>query len=179
MVYGDKLVTQSPPDHLLQNRDYNGWTKDVKRNLVLVWDPFGRIVDAAANMPGCFHDSKSTKWGNIYDHVRRIPDGYKCCCDDAFSTLGDLANKLVKTSDNAGGGDRSERDAQLTHLRQASEWGNNILTGVFRRLRTKLPTDNVKRARIMWSAIFLHNFRTETVGRNQIRTYFDQINNDN
>ena len=27
----------------------------------------------------------------------------------------------------------------------------------------------------MWSCILLHNWRTETAGRNQIRTYFDEI----
>ena len=74
------------------------------------------------------------------------------------------------------GRERDSYDQQLTHLRQCSEWGNNVLTGVFRRLRsTKLPVDNVKRAKIMWSAILLHNYRTNNVGRNQIKTYFDNI----
>ena len=75
------------------------------------------------------------------------------------------------------GAQRGAYDSQLTHLRQASEWGNNTLTGVFRRLRGKLPTNNIGRAKIMWSCILVHNFRTETVGRNQIRTYFLYINN--
>ena len=62
MVDGDKLGSKSPSDHLLQNRDYNGWTKDVNRNVVLVWDVFGKIVDAAVNAPGTFHDSRSASW---------------------------------------------------------------------------------------------------------------------
>ena len=70
MVDGDKIVTQSPGEHLEQNRDYNGWTRDVNRNLVLVWDNFGKIVDAAVNMPGSFHDSKSTLWSNMYNHMK-------------------------------------------------------------------------------------------------------------
>lgn len=64
----------------------------------------------------------------------------------------------------------------LTHLRQCSEWGNQVLVGVFRRLKVKLETDNISRAQLLWACILLHNFRTETVQRNQIRTYFEKIN---
>ena len=63
----------------------------------------------------------------------------------------------------------------LTYLRQCSEWGKNILTEVFRRLRSLLPADNMARALIMWSCIYLHNYRTEIIGRNQNRTYFDKL----
>ena len=70
---------------------------------------------------------------------------------------------------------RSIYDQSLTHLRQCSEWGNNILTGNWRRLRTKLPTNNVARGQIMWACILLHNYRTETMGRNQIRSYFEYL----
>ena len=51
MVYGNKLVSFEPANNILQNRDYNGWTKDVNRNLILVWDPFGKIIDAGVNLP--------------------------------------------------------------------------------------------------------------------------------
>ena len=44
MMDGDKLGSLAPDDSVLQNRDYNGYTKDVNRNIVLVWDPFGKIV---------------------------------------------------------------------------------------------------------------------------------------
>ena len=64
MMDGDKLRSQKPSNHILQNRDYNGWTKDVNRNLLLVWDPFGKIIDAAVNSPGSFHDSRTTLWAN-------------------------------------------------------------------------------------------------------------------
>ena len=59
MIDGKKLRTLQPENELEQNRDYNGWTGDVNRNLVLVWDTYGKIVDAAVNVPGSFHDSKS------------------------------------------------------------------------------------------------------------------------
>jgi hypothetical protein len=176
MVDGTKLQTRTPSNHQDQNRDYNGWTKDVNRNLVLVWDPFGKIVDCGVNAPGSFHDSRTSWWCNIYSHFLEIPDGFKCVCDDAFCTSGDLAGKLVKTKEEFKEGFmRGIYDQSLTHLRQCSEWGNNILTGNWRRLRTKLPTDNVARAQVMWASILLHNYRTETMGRNQIRSYFEYI----
>ena len=83
----------------------------------------------------------------------------------------------TKEAYSDGRGIPSGHDQALTHLRQCSEWGNNVLTGVFRRLKCKLPTDNVHRALIMWSTILLHNWRTETVGRNQIQTYLNYVNN--
>ena len=71
---------------------------------------------------------------------------------------------------------KKKYDQQLTHLRQCSEWRNNVLTGVFRVLRSKLPTHDVSRVyKIMWNYIYLHNWRTETVGRNQIQTYFNNL----
>ena len=42
MMDGDKLRSKTPLSTNDQNRDYNGWTKDVNRNLLLVWDPFGK-----------------------------------------------------------------------------------------------------------------------------------------
>ena len=38
-----------------------------------------------------------------------------------------------------------------------------------------IPTDNVRCALIQWSCILLHNWRTETEGQNQIKTYFNNI----
>ena len=171
MMDGDKLRSKQPGDYLHQNRDYNGWTKECNRNILIVWDPFGKIVDAVVNAPGNFHDSRLAVRGNVYKHIESLPQPYKVCCDDAFSTGGKLKDKLVKTKEQYREGQvRSTYDQSLTHLRQCSEWGNNVLTGVFRRLRGWLPVDNVHRAYIMWACVLLHNWRTETVGRNQIRT---------
>lgn len=176
MIDGKKLVTLAPDDIDDQNRDYNGWTKDVNRNLVIVWDPNGKIVDAAVNTPGNYHDSKSALWCKMYEHVALLPHGYKCVCDDAFYTQGELEGKMVKTKETfSEGAIPTSHDQSLTHLRQCSEWGNNVLTGVFRRLKTKLPTENIHRGYIMWCSILLHNWRTETVGRNQIKTYFNNL----
>ena len=39
----------------------------------------------------------------------------------------------------------------------------------------KLPTDNQDRANICWCCIYLANWRTSTMKRNQIGTYFDYL----
>ena len=110
----------------------------IGRNLVLLWDPNGKIIDAGVNLPGNFHDSKSTLWCHIYDHISDLPDGYKVVCDSAFSTGGRMKDKLVKLKENTNNNDENKNDDEheksLTHLRQCSEWGNNVLVSVFRRL---------------------------------------------
>ena len=177
-IDGDKLCSLEPSDLYLQNRDYNGWTKECTRNIVLLWNTHGQIVDCVVNLPGNFHDLKSTKWGGMYNHIGKLPVPYKVCCDDAFYTKDFLEGKLVKTKERYIEGEQNVRDGydqSLTHLRQASEWGNNVLVGTFWRLKKKLPTDNKKRAYLMWACILLCNWRTETVSRNQIRTYFSKI----
>ena len=148
----------------------------MNRNVVLLWDPCGRVVDAVVNCPGNFHDSKSTLWRNMYEHISALPDGFIVVCDSAFETKGELAGKLVKLKSDTGGFAETSHDKSLTHLRQSSEWGNGVLCNSWRRLQTHLPTDNTKRGLLMWSCILMHNFRTETCDRNQIKTYFDNLN---
>ena len=170
MIDGKKLRTLQPKNELEQNRDYNGWTRDINRNLVLIWDTYGKIVDAAVNAPGSFHDSKSTLLCHIYNHIQKIPDGYRIVCDSAFTIVGSLKGRILKLDDKAiKFSDKSKYEKQLRHLHQYSEWGNQVLVGTFRRLKTCLPTCNVRRATIMWCAILLHNWRTEKYDRNQIK----------
>ena len=98
-IDSDKLPTLQPSDLDLQNCNYNGWTKECLQNIVLIWNTHGQIVDCAVNLPGNFHDSRSTKWGGLYDHIGKLPDPYKVCCDDSFYTGGFLQGKLVKTKE--------------------------------------------------------------------------------
>ena len=104
-----------------------------------------------------------------------IPDGFVVVCDSAFDCQGALKKKLVKLKEDKQGFAFSEYDKNLTHLRQSSEWGNGVLCNTFRRLRVPLPANNVRRAHILWSCILLHNFRTNTCDRNQIKTYFNNL----
>jgi len=47
MVDGRKMLCLQPAEWLDQNRDYNGWTKEMNRNFVLLWNTVKLIVDAA------------------------------------------------------------------------------------------------------------------------------------
>ena len=91
------------------------------------------------NAPRTFHDSISTQWGNVYEHIKKSKPGYKCCYDNAFGNKGDLQDKLIKTKNEYRDGfERSSYDMTCTHLRQSLEWGNNILVGVNWQLRAKI-----------------------------------------
>ncbi len=67
--------------------------------MVLVKDPFGKIVDAAISLPGNVHNSKSAWWCNIYKHLKALLFPYTCVYDDAFYSPGNMAGKPVKTKD--------------------------------------------------------------------------------
>ena len=179
MLDGMKRATSTPDDRKSQNRDYNGWTGDVNRNVLLLWDPFGEIIDAVVNTPGSYHDSRAALWGEIYNHISTLPKNYKVVCDSAFRCVGELEKFLIKTKYNKNNNSNVNADegydTQLTHLRQCSEWGNHVLVDTFRRLHRRLPTENVSRGYIWWVCILFCNFRTETIGRNQIKTYFDHV----
>ena len=90
MIDRRKMVSLHPPTSLEQNREYNGWTEDVNRNVDLLWSPYGKIIDAAVNTPGRFHDSKSTLWCNISSHIVSLPDGYDVVCYSAFTVKGEI-----------------------------------------------------------------------------------------
>jgi hypothetical protein len=46
------------------------------------------------------------------------------------------------------------------------------LQGTFPRFKKRLPGNPVKRKLVIQSIVLVHNFRTEIVGLNQIRTVF-------
>ena len=49
------------------------------------------------NNPGSMHDSKMTPWGDIYEHIARLPSPFLLVADEAFDTHGILKDKLVKS----------------------------------------------------------------------------------
>ena len=97
MLDGLKVTSLNPSNPKEQNRDYNGWTGDTNRNLLLLWDPFGKIVDVVVNLLGSYHDSRAASWGNVYTHISSLPDGYRVVCDSAFLMKGEVENKLMKS----------------------------------------------------------------------------------
>ncbi len=58
-------------------------------------------------------------------------------------------------------------------LQQASEWGMRGLQGSFPWFKKRLPGNNAKQKLVIQSIVYIHNFRTEIMGLNQIRTVFD------
>jgi hypothetical protein len=58
-------------------------------------------------------------------------------------------------------------------LRQASEWGMHGMQGSFPRCKKHLPTESYKLMLVLETIILIHNYRTELVGSNQIKTVFD------
>ena len=60
-----------------------------------------------------------------------------------------------------------------TSLRQASEWGMHGLQGSFSCIKKRLPTHCSQRRLVVESIILIHNFRTEIMGSNQIKTMLD------
>jgi hypothetical protein len=62
---------------------------------------------------------------------------------------------------------------QATSMRQAAEWGMHALQSSFGRLHGILKYEKMgQRSLILQSIVFLHNWRVNTVGLNQIQTVF-------
>ena len=73
-----------------------------------------------------------------------IPDRHILACDSSFMTSGKLNRKIVKLKETAleNVEQISENDKAINHDRKCTEWCNNLLAVVFRRLCVKMPTDN-------------------------------------
>ena len=127
--------------------------------MALVWDPRGKVISAAANLHGNFHDSKSTLWCYAHDHVMALCDGHVLVCDSAFVTSEKLKGKMVKLKETTleDGEEIMDEDKALTCTRKCTEWSSEILTRSFRRLRVKIPTDDLKCTLLHWSRALLHN----------------------
>lgn len=76
MVLKIELNSLHPVDYLLQNRDYNGWHSTLNRNLILLWDARGKIIDAAVKYFisicfGCFLQEKF-RWLFLKEYIVRL-----------------------------------------------------------------------------------------------------------
>lgn len=178
-VDGVALAVQCSEDEEEQSKDYNGYRHDTVCNNVLAFGPDGKIFFAAINYPGSWHDS--TVSAGLARWAIEKMDGFKLCVDQGFPRSGALKGKFVGplTQSQRNRLPAAERDekilesARYVSLRQASEWGMRALQGSFTRLKSRLPSDKLKRGRIITAAILLHNLRTELCGLNQIKTVFD------
>ncbi|PXF42602.1 hypothetical protein BWQ96_00638 [Gracilariopsis chorda] len=135
------------------------------------------------NYPGSWHDSKlagisGLYWPRLSDE--ETPPGYAILGDSAFTTHPNVTNAKIlrcRKINEAGQASKSLEmaavDCVLQSLypayRQSGEWGVNALKAPFRRLTTVLPADSYKRYRIIALCCYLMNYRTRTIGHNQIR----------
>ncbi|KAE9382383.1 hypothetical protein BT96DRAFT_952224 [Gymnopus androsaceus JB14] len=107
--------------------------------------------------------------------LEETPEGYYLVADTAFPRGLSQIEGRIRTSIKAGDqlpANIQERNSllafnnQLTSFRQTSEWGMRLIQGSFARLRVPLDINLCVR---------LCNYRTRTVGHNQIKTVYMSI----
>jgi hypothetical protein len=176
---GLSLVSECTSEVFEQNAMYNGYHSETMVNNIIAYGPDGKVFLAAINFPSSWHDGSIT--ANILPYICERIGNYKMCVDQRFRRSGDASFILV--------GPISHRQAWhlaanlwqylLTisnvydSLCQASEWGMRGLQGTFPRFKKRLPGNAFKCSLVIQSIVLIHNFRTEILGLNQIRTVFD------
>ncbi|TDL17816.1 hypothetical protein BD410DRAFT_843265 [Rickenella mellea] len=180
-IDGLNLPVQTSADLDIENATYNGWLSEHFVSSVLVFSPKGTIIAARLNAPGSWHDSRIAQ--PIYVKLlENTPAGYYLVADTAFPRGNNQIRGRIRAPLKAGQAipgthaDVQEVLAfnrQLLSYRQTAEWGMRALQGTFGRLRVPLEINHVERqADLLETCVRLHNFRTEAVGINQIRTVY-------
>ena len=102
-------------------------------NLVLVYDPCGKIVGVGVSFPGNFHYSKSTVWYHAHNYAMSLPDRNTLSVNSNFVTSKKLKGEIVKlkVTSSDDGDKRTVKFKALTYAHQCAEWVNNTLTGEF------------------------------------------------
>ncbi|KAE9398830.1 hypothetical protein BT96DRAFT_939881 [Gymnopus androsaceus JB14] len=144
----------------------------------------GEIIGCRLNAPGSWHDSRVAH--PIYKKLlEETPEGYYLVADTAFPRGLSQIEGRIRTSIKAGDqlpANIQERNSllafnnQLTSFRQTSEWGMRLIQGSFARLRVPLDINrDSDRADLIEVCVRLCNYRTRTVGHNQIKTVYMSI----
>ena len=161
--------------------DYSGEKKKVLRKMILLFDANGRVVAAVINCPGSWNDGKCTRVGHLYSLIEQLLGDYSIVADTAFrgSLLNGNIKRILKHGErippvltNEG---HRQLEKLLTRVRQPAEWGNNALVQAFKRLRQRLGGNDELNGELMRATILLHNWRVSTCNRNQIKSFFQQL----
>lgn len=176
---GLSLHSECSSERTEQNSMYNGYHSDTMVNNVFAYGADGKVFICGFNFVGSVHDGSIAS--TLLPTIRNKIGHYKICVDQGFPRTGDADGILV--------GPYSRRSAAnlaptlreyllrlsncYVSLRQASEWGMRGLQGSFPRIKRRLPSNRLKRRRIIESIVHLHNFRTHVIGCNQINKVFD------
>lgn len=174
-----KIQCTSEPD--IQNAYYDGFTCDTCVNNVFVFSPEGKVLFAATNYPGSWHDSAVS-----FDLIQTVLDtigdeDFAFCVDQGFPRSGILqdrfvgpySKKFLRKLDPIVRQLLLVRIHRYVSLRQSAEWGMRALQGTFTRLKSRLTANNRMRRLIIETIVLLSNFRTTHVGLNQIATVFN------
>lgn len=164
---GLKVRLEANGTYEVQSIFYNGWTHDHYVTNVLVFAPNGRIIAASLNAPGCLHDSVVADYGGVYKVLKRLYDETRArvVVDSAFAS--DRYEFMIKC------GTLDDVADQGTQLRQSAEWGMRAVQASFPRLKDRISYDEMgERKLILLSTVLLFNFRSSTVGMNQILSTF-------
>ena len=179
-VDGCSMLIHCGSDLEIQNAYYDGLTHDTCVNNVFLFSPEGKILHAAFNFPGSWHDSAVA-----YDLIKLVLSKenfeFAFCVDQGFPRSGLLQDLFVgpytkKYLRGLHANIRAlllERMAKYVSLRQAAEWGMRALQGTFTRLKSRLTANSRTRGLIIETILLLSNFRTVHVGLNQIATVFN------
>jgi len=176
---GVSMASECTDERLTQNAYYCGYDCDTMVNNIFAYGPDGKVFFCAINYPGSWADGTLTR--RFLPHIKKRIGEYKICVDQGFPRSGDASGILVGPvpERSARRLHRDMRDHLLalsnvyTSLRQASEWGMRGLQGSFPRCKKRLPSNSLMRRRVIESIVLIHNFRTECIGLNQIKTVFD------
>ncbi len=176
---GVSMASECTDERLTQNAYYCGYDCDTMVNNIFAYGPDGKVFFCAINYPGSWADGTLTR--RFLPHIKKRIGEYKICVDQGFPRSGDASGILVGPvpERSARRLHRDMRDHLLalsnvyTSLRQASEWGMRGLQGSFPRCKKRLPSNSLVRRRVIESIVLIHNFRTECIGLNQIKTVFD------
>jgi hypothetical protein len=69
-------------------------------------------------------------------------------------------------------------EKELTKLRKSTEWANNGLKQVCKRLNCKLSFDDAKYMEILELSILLYNWRNSTCDHQQVKKFFNSLVDD-
>ncbi len=138
-------------------------------NNVFIFGVDGIILAACLNSPGSWHDSEVCRVGGLYENIRSIPEGYFVIGDSAFATK-ECGTKMKTTRTNSAEVVSPFLSA-LCSARQSVEWGMRAYKSTFRRFSRTLDVRDHQYRKIVFDvSVLLFNLRTKRVGRNQIRT---------
>jgi len=181
-VDGTVVRIARPAHEVLQRAFHSGKHSFHCVNNVFVFDPDGCIIWAAINHPGSWHDFKvSADLQSLLADPAQTPPGFGLIADIGFRSKSTKPMFITihtqackRPTHPVLLEDAIRADWWIAYKRQAVELGQRAFKSVSVKLRTLLPGDAGERANLLLMLVHLHNYRTRTVGGNQIKTVYQE-----